>query len=50
MKTKIMFDANLLIKLPSEMKKKAENKAELMNQTTSEYVRGLITKDLMGEK
>lgn len=41
-----MYDENLLIKLPKEMKEKIKNKAKENCQTASDYVRSLIVKDL----
>lgn len=41
-----MYNDSLLIKIPKEMKEKIKDKAVENCQTTSDYIRGLIMKDL----
>ena len=41
-----MYDENLLIKIPKELKEKMKKKAEENCQNMSDYVRSLIVKDL----
>lgn len=45
-----MYDGNLLIKLPQEIKEKIKNKAKANCQNMSDYIRGLIVKDLKEDK
>lgn len=41
-----MYDENLMILIPKEMKEKIKEKAKNKYQTVSDYVRNLIVKDL----
>lgn len=41
-----MYNENLLIKIPKELKEKVKIKAEQNCQNMSDYVRSLIVKDL----
>lgn len=41
-----MYDDSLLVKIPKEIKEKVKNKAKENCQTASDYIRGLIVKDL----
>jgi predicted DNA-binding protein len=41
-----MYSENLMIKIPKELKEQIKEEAELHCQTVSDYVRGLIVKDL----
>lgn len=41
-----MYDENLMILIPKEMKEKLKEKAKSKYQTVSDYVRNLIVKDL----
>lgn len=41
-----MFDDNLMILIPKEMKEKVKEIAESQYQTVSDYIRGLIIKDI----
>lgn len=45
-----MYNGNLLIKLPEELKEKVKNKAEKNCQNMSEYIRNLVVKDLKEDK
>lgn len=45
-----MYNDNLLIKLPREIKEKVKNKAEENCQNMSDYIRCLIVKDLKENK
>lgn len=45
-----MYDNNLMILVPKKMKEQIKEKAENNFQTVSEYVRGLIIKDLNESK
>lgn len=45
-----MYNDNLLILVPKKMKERIKEKAESQFQTISEYVRGLIIKDLNESK
>lgn len=45
-----MYSETLIIKLPKELKEKLKEKADLNCQTVSDYVRGLIVKDLRENK
>lgn len=50
MKTTVMYDEKLLIKLPKKMKQDIQEISEKNNQTVSEYLRGLIAKDIKESK
>lgn len=41
-----MYNENLLIKIPEQMKKDLKKVAESKYQTVSDYVRSLITQDI----
>lgn len=41
-----MFNDNLMILIPKEMKEKVKEIASKEYQTVSEYIRGLIAKDI----
>ena len=41
-----MYDENLLIKLPKDLKEKIKKKAEKNCQNMSDYIRSLVVKDL----
>lgn len=45
-----MYDGNLLIKIPESLKEKIKERAEENCQNMSDYVRGLIVKDLKEDK
>jgi predicted DNA-binding protein len=45
-----MYSENLMIKIPKELKEQLKEEAELRCQTVSDYVRGLIVKDLRENK
>lgn len=46
MKTTILYDENLIIKLPKKMKQDIQEIAKNNNQTVSEYVRNLIANEI----
>lgn len=41
-----MYNENLMIKLPKELKDKIKEQADLNCQTVSDYIRSLVVKDL----
>lgn len=41
-----MYNENLMIKIPKELKEQIKNVAEKQFQTVSDYVRSLIIKDI----
>lgn len=45
-----MYDENLMILIPKEMKEQIKEKAKSKYQTVSDYVRNLIVKDLEKNK
>lgn len=45
-----MFDDNLMILIPKEMKEQVKEIAAKEYQTISEYIRGLIIKDIKERK
>ena len=46
MKTTILYDENLIIKLPKKMKQDIQEISKNNNQTVSEYVRSLIANEI----
>lgn len=46
MKTTILYDENLIIKLPKKMKQDIQEISKNNNQTVSEYVRRLIANEI----
>lgn len=45
-----MYNENLMIKIPKDMKEKVKEIAEKQYQTVSDYIRGLIIKDIQERK
>lgn len=44
-----MYSENLMIKIPKELKDEAKKKAEQEYKTVSDYIRGLIIRDLQNK-